>query len=278
VHPFLQTVLRRPDGGSARSVCRLGLATRGTTGLRTADVLHAIACGVNFLNWCGASDGLSEAIAGLGARRDEVVVCVQFEARTAPEAQAEFDHILRTLRTDRIDVLTLYYVEERSEWEQIAGAGGALEFCAEARRDGRIGLLGLTSHQRALAAEIARSGALDLLMIRYNAAHRGAETEVFPVTAALGLPVVGYTCLRWGALLRSTPEDPPGFVVPAAPAWYRFALQAPALSVALMAPENRAELEEDLSVLDAPGPLSATEYRALAEHGQRVRRYAGRFP
>ena len=82
------------------------------------------------------------------------------------------------------------------------------------RRDGVVRRLGLTTHQMDLAAEVARSGHLDALMIRYNAAHRGAEREVFPVTDALGLPVIAYTALRWGALLRPTPEDPPGFVVP----------------------------------------------------------------
>jgi len=143
---------------------------------------------------------------------------------------------------------------------------------------GQIGLLGLTTHQRPLAAEVARSGELDLLMIRYNAAHRGAETEVFPVTSARQMPVVVYTCLRWGALLGGTPDDPAGFVVPPAPAWYRFALQAPEATVALMAPDNRAELEEDLRVLEAEGPLSPEEHALLAEHGQRVRKHAGRFP
>src|SRR5205823_6003677 len=186
--------------------------------------------------------------------------------------------MLKTLRTDYLDVLTFYYVEEPQEWHQIAGPGGALEYCDAARRDGRVRLLGLTSHQRPLAAEVARSRLLDLLMVRYNAAHRGAETEVFPVTAALGLPVVVYTCLRWGALLRPTSDDPPGFAVPPAPAWYRFALQHPAVTVALMAPDDRAELEEDLTVLEAPGPLSAADYEALAAHGRRVRRYAGSFP
>ena len=39
------------------------------------------------------------------------------------------------------------------------------------------------------AARMAESGFLDLVMVRYNAAHRGAEREVFPVTASLGLPV-----------------------------------------------------------------------------------------
>src|SRR5262249_15663009 len=143
---------------------------------------------------------------------------------------------------------------------------------------GRVRLLGLTSHQRRLAAAVARGGLLDMLMVRYNAAHRGAETDVFPVTDALGLPVVVYTCLRWGALLRDTPDDPPGFMVPSAPMWYRFALQAPSVAVALMAPDSRGELEENLGVLGSAGVLSAEEYRLLAEHGQRVRRHAGTFP
>jgi hypothetical protein len=55
-------------------------------------------------------------------------------------------------------------------------------------------------------------------------------------------------------------------------------LQHPAATVALMSPATRAELDEDLSVLEAPGPLTPEEYEALAAHGQRVRRHAGRFP
>jgi predicted aldo/keto reductase-like oxidoreductase len=206
------------------------------------------------------------------------MVCVQFEARTAAEAAAELRGILRQLRTDYVDVLTFYYVEHVSEWQEILGPGGALEYCNAARRDGVVRLLGLTSHQRRLAAEAARSGLLDMLMIRYNAAHRGAETEVFPTTEAMQMPVVVYTCLRWGALLRGTPDDPPGFVVPRAPAWYRFALQAPSVTVALMAPDGRAELDEGLTVLDANSPLPEEEYRQLAEHGLRVREHAGHFP
>jgi predicted aldo/keto reductase-like oxidoreductase len=238
--------------------------------------VFALDRGVNFLNWCGTPDGLSKAVAESGRRRAEVCVCVQFEARTAEEARTELSALLKALGTDYIDVLTFYYVERPSEWQEIIAPGGALEFCSAARRDGVVRLLGLTTHQRKLASETARSGLLDLLMIRYNAAHRGAETEVFPVTDALGLPVAVYTCLRWGALLRSTPQDPPGFVLPAAPDWYRFALRSPSVSVALMAPENRTELEEDLRVLSLP-ELSDEEYALLAAHGQRVRKYAGHF-
>jgi predicted aldo/keto reductase-like oxidoreductase len=263
---------------SAVPLCRLGLATRGTGNLAEADVEHALARGVNFLNWCGTPDALSRTVARLGPRRQEVVVCVQFEARTAAEAEEELPRLLRELGTDYIDVLTYYYVEAADEWEEISGPGGALEFCRDARRRGLLRWLGLTSHQRPLAAEIARCGLLELLMIRYNAAHRGAETEVFSVTDARGMPVIVYTCLRWGALLRNTPDDPTGFVPPRAPLWYRFALQSPSVAVALMAPESRAELDEDLTVLDAAGPLTPEEYEALAEHGRRVRKWGGAFP
>jgi predicted aldo/keto reductase-like oxidoreductase len=275
---FLHTSFRSPRAALPGTICRLGLATRGTTGLTPDDVEHAVASGVNFLNWCGVADGLSDYIANLGARRADVAVCVQFEARTAREAKSEFELILKQLRTDYIDVLTFYYVEERTEWQEIIGPGGALEFCAPAQREGRIRMLGVTSHQRPLAAEMAASGLLDMLMIRYNAANRGAVQEIFPVTMERGLPVVVYTCLRWGALLRSTQDDPPGFAVPKAPAWYRFALQHPAVTVALTAPENRAELDEDLQVLQHDNPLSIDEYAELAAHGQRVRRHAGSFP
>jgi predicted aldo/keto reductase-like oxidoreductase len=270
---FLYTSLR------GRPVCRLGLASRGNTGLSPDDVHFARQRGVNFLNWCGThSNGMSQAIGELGNDRGDVLVCAQFEARTATEAATELAAMLAELRTDYLDVLTFYYVETADEWAQIRGSDGALSYCAAARRDGRVRMLGLTTHQRPLAAAIARTGLLDVLMVRYNAAHRGLERDVFPTTDALGIPIIGYTALRWGALLEPTPDDPPGFTVPGAASWYRFALQSSSIAVVLAAPDGRKELEEDLKVLDAKGPLSEAEYARLAAHGRRVRKHGGAFP
>jgi predicted aldo/keto reductase-like oxidoreductase len=280
--PFLTC----PGSAFGQPVCRLGLASRGwpASAITPDDVLHAVERGVNFLNWPGeadepgGADAMSEAIAALGSRRKSIVVSVQFGARTAGDAAAELRSILAALRTDFIDVLTFYYVERAAEWRSLSGPGGALDYCRAAKQDGIIRSLGITSHQRPLAAEIARSGLIDALMIRYNAAHRGAEREVFPITDAIGMPVIAYTALRWGALLQPTPDDPPGFRVPTAPDWYRFALQSTSVAVVLTAPASRAELDEDLTVLDGVARLEPSEYARLAEHGERVRRHAGRFP
>ncbi len=274
--------LSLPATAFGKNVCRLGLATRGDTALTTADVLFALEQGVNFLNWPGEAEGgdgrdaLSDAIASLGAARENVVVALQFGSRTADDAAVELRSVLATLRTDHVDVVTFYYVERAEEWQQLSGPGGALEYCAAARRDGIIRRIGVTSHQRPFAAEMARSGLLDVLMIRYNAAHRGAERDIFPVTDERRIPVIAYTALRWGALLQGTPDDPPGFVVPPATDWYRFVLQSPSVAVVLAAPHTRAELEQDLQVLRSP-ELDPATFARLAEHGERVRRHAGHF-
>ena len=276
-------VLSLAASAFGKPVRRLGLAGRVGSELMPDDVRFAIERGVNFLNWPGeadepgGADAVSETVAGLGVKRDSVVVCVQFGARTAADAANELRTVLATLRSEYVDVLTLYYVEQAAEWEALRAPGGALDYLAAAKRDGAVRRIGVTSHQRPLAAAMAQSGQLDALMIRYNAAHRGAERDLFPVTDALGTPVIAYTALRWGALMLATPDDPPGFVVPRAADWYRFTLHSPSVAVALSAPASRAELDEDLRVIDAE-PLSNEAYERLAAHGQRVRRHAGGFP
>jgi aryl-alcohol dehydrogenase-like predicted oxidoreductase len=277
VHPFLIT------SGFGLPVCRLGLASYGRTSITPDDVLAAVDRGLNFLNWQGLTEGMVDgdvfhaAVAALGERRQSVVVCAQFGARNRADAATELRSALAALRTDYIDVLTLYYVETANEWAEIIAPDGALRYLQDAKRDGSLRRIGITSHQRTLAAEMAKSGLLDAVMIRYNAAHRGAERDLFPVAESLALPVIAYTALRWAALLRPTPEDPADFSVPRAPLWYRFVLQQPAVAVTLAAPQSRAELDADLRVLEATGPLADDEYSALAAHGERVRRHAGSF-
>src|SRR5262245_60068964 len=112
VTPFLT----RSAGAFGTAVCRLGLASHSDASLTADDVDFALERGVNFLNWSGEADSpgtpdaFTEAVGSLGARRSAVVVCVQFGARTAADAAVELRSLLSTLRTDYIDVLTLYYV------------------------------------------------------------------------------------------------------------------------------------------------------------------------
>ena len=254
---------------------RLGLATRGNTHLAPEDVAHAVERGVNYLNWCGYDDGLARAVRDGLIDRRQVILALQLESRDAAGAEREFESGLRLLGTKRIDVVTFYYVERESEWRRITAPGGALEALTSFQDRRVVSLIGLTTHQRPLGVRCAESGKLDLLMIRYNAAHRGAEEDVFPVTDRLRIPVVAYTAQRWGALLKPTRADPPGYRPPPAREWYRFTLSHRSVSVALMAPNGRHELEDNLRLLDDWRPPSAEDLEILSAHGRRVRRHAG---
>jgi hypothetical protein len=66
-------------------------------------------------------------------------------------------------------LLTLYYVEHADEWRQLCSPARSA-ICSGPNRTGSSGRIGVTSHQRPLAAEMAGSGHIDALMIRYNAA------------------------------------------------------------------------------------------------------------
>ncbi len=269
---------RERDWPRVGPVCRLGLATRGNTSLDPEDVERAIDRGINYLNWCRHADGLQEWIRQCADRRSDVRVAVQFFARSADEARTELTVCLNDLGTDYLDVVTYYYVESEPEWQQITSPGGAAEVIEAAREDGVIRAVGLTTHQRRLAAKWARGGRLDSLMIRYNAAHRGAEQDIFSATEDLALPLVAFTCLRWGELMRPTPADPAGFVPPRAVDCYRWVLCQPAVTVALAAPDGGGELDELLTLLDPWQGMPDVDYQALSDHGDRVYRHAGHFP
>src|SRR5262249_26883532 len=113
-YPFIARPFAGPRAANPFPVCRLGLATRGNTNLVADDILYAVDRGVNFLNWCGTRNALPRAVRALGSRRRDVLICVQFEARTAADAKRELASILGELGTDYVDVLTFYYVEHAS--------------------------------------------------------------------------------------------------------------------------------------------------------------------
>ncbi|MCP5116508.1 MAG: hypothetical protein GY953_37245, partial [bacterium] len=129
-------------GHGLPEVCRLGLATRGGTRLRAEDAERALERGLNYWNWCGHTDGLSEAFARLGQRRRDVVLAAQFKAQTSQEAEREFEGLLEDLRTAHINILTFYYVESPEEWKQIVSTGGAWEYLAKQKENGRLRMIG----------------------------------------------------------------------------------------------------------------------------------------
>jgi aryl-alcohol dehydrogenase-like predicted oxidoreductase len=106
-----------------------------------------------------------------------------------------------------------------------------------------------------------------MLMIRYNAAHPGAEREIFPHLEKRKPSIVAYTATRWRKLLKA----PKGWTgkVPTPGDCYRFCLSSPHVDVVLCGPENLRQLDENMAALEK-GPLSAEEDQWMREFGKAV--------
>jgi aryl-alcohol dehydrogenase-like predicted oxidoreductase len=113
-------------------------------------------------------------------------------------------------------------------------------------------------------------------MVRYNAAHRGAEKEVFPHVAAHNPGVISYTATRWGYLLRRPRRWPKEKPVPTAGECYRFVLSNPHVHVCLNAPSNGRHLEANLAAV-REGPLDEEKMAWMREFGDVVHETAGWF-
>ena len=244
-----------------RRIFRLGLS--GSFGLHEAGCREALER-IQYVFWHPPMKGLTPALREALARdRERYAVSAgpmfgYFPGFVRRAAEAA----LRTLGTDYLDVLQLYWLGKMS-----ALTGAVQEEMLTLREEGKVRALGASIHDRPRAGKLAADSILDLLMIRYNAAHPGAEREIFPHLAARRPAVIAYTATAWRRLLRA----PRGWKgrVPTAGDCYRFCLTSPHVDVVLAGPRTAAELREDLAAIDE-GPLSAGEMSFLREFGRAV--------
>lgn len=245
-----------------RRVFRLGLS--GSFGLDEAGCREALKR-VQYVFWSPRMRALTPALRdALALDREQYVVSAGPLFGYFPgSVRRAVEEALRTLRIDRLDVFQLYWLGKMS-----AFTGAVQEEMVRLREEGKVHVLGASIHDRPRAGKLAEDSILDLLMIRYNAAHPGAEQDVFPHLSRRHPVVVSYTATAWRKLLRC-PRGWKG-TVPTAGDCYRFCLSSPHVDVVLTGPRNTAELRENLAALDK-GPLSQQEMEEIRAFGSAVR-------
>ncbi|NIT55765.1 MAG: hypothetical protein GWN00_05865, partial [Aliifodinibius sp.] len=185
-----------PLGNTGIPVHRVGLSATYRPGKQT--IYRALDEGVNFFFAFGIDRqmirGLREA---MHHQRDRIVL-----ATGAYNLLIGYPNLRRTLgkrsrqfHTDYIDVFLFLGVTKPEHFPP-----RALEEMVRFREEGKVRAIGISTHDRNFAGKLASEGAVDVLMIRYNAAHRGAEQDIFPYLQSHHPGVVGYTATRWSYL------------------------------------------------------------------------------
>jgi predicted aldo/keto reductase-like oxidoreductase len=242
-------------GRTGLKVGRLGIASGYKA--PAAAIEEAFERGANYFTWGtvikGYASGMREALKNIAARgqRDRLVLATFSYAHSNYFTERMLRRGLKSAGLDHADVLILGYFSGKVPRRLIDGA-------LRMKEKGIVRFIGISSHNRKLLGKLAGSGEFDVLHLRYNAAHPGAEQDIFPFANGEKRPgLVAFTATRWGQLLKAK-KMPPGEKPLTAADCYRFVLSNPAIDVCMSGAKTIEQMRENLAVLDA-GPMSEDE-------------------
>jgi len=257
-------------GKTGLEVTRLGIGAG--YGLSATNVIYALEKGINFFFWAPflpgyipVSRNLKKILPGY---RDKIVFATATYFWSLPNS---FERILhRHLKwsgTDHIDIFFLGMIRKIPDQRK-------LEELLRLKEKGIFRFLGVSTHKRKLGEEIMQKWPVDVLMIRYNMAHRGAEEEVFSLLPEKDRPgIIGFNATKHKSLLRKPKGWKVDKPVPTAGDCYRFVLSNPSIDIVLAGPRSKEQIDEAIAAVEK-GPHSEEELKWMREFGDLVHKKA----
>src|SRR3984893_3709868 len=79
--------------------------------------------------------------------RQKAFLMTKFDGRTKESAAKQIDESLKRLQTDHIDLMQIHEVIRLEDPDRVFGPGGTMEALEEARKAGKIPLIGFTGQK-----------------------------------------------------------------------------------------------------------------------------------
>lgn len=257
-------------GSTGLHVVPLGLAA--SYGIPGREVERAFERGLNLFYWGALRAPVFPRAADFGRslkriaqrNREKIVTVIQSYSRSALRMKRSIENGLGELGLDYTDVLLL-------GWWNLPPPEPLLDAAADLVHRGKAHYIMVSCHHRPTFPVLARDSRVSLLMVRYNAAHPGAENDVFPHLPTDRPGVVAYTSTSWGQLLnpKLVPEDER---IPSAADCYRFVLSSPYVDACWAGARTGVELDGAMRALDV-GPMNDEELAWMRRVGAVVRQH-----
>jgi predicted aldo/keto reductase-like oxidoreductase len=253
----------RAIGTTGLSATPIGIA--GSYGISADDVERAFyEHGVNYFFITATAPTFTEGVKRLikAGHRDKLVIAAGMNVPIGARVESSFDGDRKMLGCDTIDVWHMFWVRGRfylsgSVWKNFEAL----------KARGAVKALCMSIHDRKLCRELVGEFAFDMLMLRYNVAHRGAVKEIFEPLGDKCPPVVAYTATRWGSLLKPAKGFERGLT---APECYRYVLDNPRVAVSLTGPRSLADVTAAVNGV-SEGPLQPERRAEMEQFGDVVR-------
>ena len=253
-------------GRTNLEVGRLGISS--SYGAKSETFEEAFEYGLNYFTWGtfvkGDSREMKKAIQNICSKgkRDQLVISAFSYAHEPILTKYFLKKRLKALNLDYIDILLLGYFPK-------VPSNRILDGVRKLKEQGMVKYLGISGHNRKMYQHLNDVSDIDVMHLRYNAAHRGAEKEIFPYFGSKDRPgIVSFTATRWGKLLNPK-KMPNGESALSAVDCYRYVLSNPAVDVCMMGIRNSEQLRENMAVLEM-GSLAEDELSRVERIGEYV--------
>ena len=164
-------------------------------------VLYALAKGMDFIDtsrmYTDSEQKIGKALREAGKR---VTVTTKSFGRTSDAVRKDIETSLKNLQLDYIDLYQCHAVSNEAEYLQVTGPGGALDGLMQAKEEGVIGHVGITSHSLDLLEKAVDDGLFETIMVCYSFLEPAAAERVIPKARVKQIGVIAMKPLSGGVI------------------------------------------------------------------------------
>ena len=172
----------RELGNTGLKVSEIGLGCEGFLGKdeRECDRMFSLAFerGVNCMDLYSPNPELHKAVGRAAAAHGvhlilQAHLCTVWKngqymaTRNLAEVKTSFEKMMQNLGTERADIGMIHYVDSEETWNKVI-SDGILDYAKQLKREGRIGHIGMSSHNPLVALKAVESGEIEVLMFSVN--------------------------------------------------------------------------------------------------------------
>lgn len=167
-------------------------------------IIKAEELGINFIDsargYSISENYIGEALVG---RRDKWIIATKSMARDKASMEKDLEISLSNFKTDYIDLYQFHNIRTKEEYDKVLGPGGAYEALEEAKKEGKVNHIGITSHSLDMLRVAVESGKFETIMYPYNVVETQAY-DLFRRAHELNIGVIAMKPMAGGNLTNGT--------------------------------------------------------------------------
>ena len=164
-------------------------------------VRHAVESGVDFIDTSRAYT-TSERRIGLALKQTDrkVVLASKTPNRTRAGARADLETSLKELQVAFIDLYQCHFVRDMADYEGTIAADGALGALTQAKAEGLIGHVGITSHSLEVLERAIDEGLFETIMVCFSFLEPRAKEKIIPKAVERNIGVIAMKSFSGGVI------------------------------------------------------------------------------